>query len=96
MTAQDDQRREAQEWQKHEQIVGAIHAIAHGTVDGPGGLEGLAMAIGSQGVGGGTGLAEAVKDGMREIAEANERGLNEVANAIRSLVTAQGEETIDE
>lgn len=55
----------------------AVRAIAHGDVNGPTGLEMLAIAVGGEGAK--TSLAEVVRDGLHEVAES----LHAVAEAIR-------------
>ena len=50
-----------------ETIAGAIRSIAHGSMHGPGGLEGLAMSLAGQG------LRSPVGDNLSRIADALER-----------------------
>ena len=59
-------------------LTKAVRAIAHGTVDGPGGLEALAMAIS------GTNLAEPLAPAVRDAGESIGDGLRAIAAAIES------------
>lgn len=63
---------------EHDQIVAAIHSIAHGNVHGPGGLEGLTMAM-MDGIGADRGVARSISDGLHEIAVAIEAGMRAIA-----------------
>lgn len=53
--------------EQFDQLVSSIRAIAHGDVHGPGGLEYLAMVLGESGDGS---VAEALRDGLGDIADA--------------------------
>ena len=61
-----------------DQVTRAIRSIAHGTDHGPGGLEGLSMAIA------GEGLRSPLSESVQAVAE----GLNNIAEAIDRLAEA--------
>jgi hypothetical protein len=65
------------------ELITAIRRIAYGGQDGPTGLEMLAMAIGSEGPGWG-GLPSAISGSGDAVAEALREGLSEIARAIES------------
>lgn len=65
-------------------LAAAVHAIAHGGVAGPGGLEALGMSVEGPGKPGHNPLSDAIKDGFEVLAQAHQTGLQEIANAIRS------------
>jgi hypothetical protein len=65
------------------ELITAIRRIAHGGQDGPTGLEMLAMAIGGEGPGWG-GLPSAISGSGEATAEALQEGLSEVARAIEN------------
>lgn len=71
-------QREERRRLEHDQVVAAIHSIAHGTVHGPGGLEGLTMAM-MDGIGTDRGVARSISDGLHEIAVAIEDGMRAIA-----------------
>ena len=62
-------------------VARAIHSIARGGVEGPGGLEALAMAFGMPN----DNLAAAVREGLDGIGVTIHDGLSDVAEAIREL-----------
>lgn len=62
-------------------LARAIHSIARGGVEGPGGLEALAMAFGMPN----DDMATAVRQGLDGVGVALREGLNEIAEAIREL-----------
>ncbi len=51
-------------------IASAIRNIAHGDVHGPDGLELISMALAGEGLAGHDSVAQALRDGLHEIAQA--------------------------
>jgi len=63
-------------------IIGALIEIAHGDVSGPGGLEGLGIAIAGDNLR--ISLSTAISDAGTEISE----GLSDIAHSINNLADA--------
>lgn len=63
------------------ELTKAILAISQGDVHGPGGLEGLSVAVAGMGLKNPVGTA--ISEGLRDIAEAIHEGLSEIAEAVR-------------
>jgi hypothetical protein len=66
-----------------EGIASAIRSISHGGTTGPEGLEMLSMSM--SGEGSGTPVGPAIETGLGEIAEAVREGMAEIASAISGL-----------
>jgi len=73
-------------------VAASLRSISHGGQTGPEGLEMLSIAVGGEGLGNslgdsvsgcGTAVAEAIREGMEYVGDANERGLKAIADAIR-------------
>jgi hypothetical protein len=66
-----------------EGIASAIRSISHGGTTGPEGLEMLSMSMSGEGTG--TPVGPAIETGLGEIAEAVREGMSEIASAISGL-----------
>lgn len=64
------------------ELTAALRAIAHGGIEGPGGLEALAVAVAGRGLE--RPLSVAVESALLAIADAVRDGLTEVADATRT------------